>query len=445
MPILELPGLYVDTVAAIVALPRPALVNRDPGPDETGVPIDSRIALEIVDTGLDGPDKNPTRVWVDGTLAFEGGASPELKPGFDGAQAAVIQTADTLRIVLHPLVPFSSEALVQVRVVSATVGGAHGLDETYSFRAEDRTAPRVLAAQAIGPKIVRIAFDEPVVAAGPEGLIFEALDGPAVPLDVATVSASGPVVTVALGREMTPDATYRVRAVAVSDLAGNPAIPPFDATVFVGFRPPRPAGRRFDLWSMLPKHNRRADMTGDLRNVIACLQEPTDLLLAEIDRLPDIFDVERAPALFLDLILRDLGNPFPFDLDELGKRRLASVLVEMYQQKGTAIGIRNAIRFFLGVEVAAITPFAGTALVLGESELGVDWELGPSDRFSRYAFDLRVGVMLTDTQRRQLRAIVDYLKPAHTHFVDLIVPTPPPFIDHWEIGAGELGETSDLH
>ena len=29
---------------------------------------------------------------------------------------------------------------------------------------------------------------------------------------------------------------------------------------------------------------------------------------------------------------------------------------------------------------------------------------------------------LTDVQRHQLRNIVDYLKPAHTHFVDLIEP-----------------------
>ncbi len=49
----------------------------------------------------------------------------------------------------------------------------------------------------------------------------------------------------------------------------------------------------------------------------------------------------------------------------------------MYRQKGTAAGIRNAIRFVLGIDVEAITPFTGTTIILGESELGVDWELGP--------------------------------------------------------------------
>ena len=117
----------------------------------------------------------------------------------------------------------------------------------------------------------------------------------------------------------------------------------------------------------------------------------------------------------------------------------------MYRQKGTAVGIENAIRFFLDIDVEAITPFTGTTLVLGESELGVDWELGPSDSFARYAFDVIVDQVLTDTQRSQLRAIVEYLKPAHTHFVDLVEPIPPGDFDHWVIGESELGWNTLLH
>jgi hypothetical protein len=117
----------------------------------------------------------------------------------------------------------------------------------------------------------------------------------------------------------------------------------------------------------------------------------------------------------------------------------------MYRQKGTAIGIENAIRFFLGIDITAITPFAGSTLILGESELGVDWELGPSDRFARYAFNVEVDVPLTNTERKRLRTIVDYLKPAHTHFVDLLEPSAPIEYDHWVIGISELGMTTDLH
>lgn len=445
MAAVELPGLYVDNVASIVAVERPLLVNRDPGPDEVGVPLDWPVALEVLDPGADGIDRATTRVWVDGQIAFDGGAAPELEPGFDGLRADVVGSADTLRIVLDPTTPFASLATVEVRVVSATVGGEHTLDETYTFQAEDRTAPKVLAAQATAPRVVHIGFDEPVLVVDPAGFALVPVGLPAVGIEPVDAEADGSVVVITLDTEMTPDVGYEVVVTGVTDAHGNSVAAPNDRATFSGFRPPRPLGRRFDLWTMLPRHNRRADVTGDLRRFIACLQEVADLLLAEGDRFADIFDLERAPEPFLDLILQDLGNPFPFDLDVLGKRRLASVLVEMYRQKGTAVGIENAIRFFLGIDVAAITPFAGTTLVLGESELGVDWELGPSNRFARYAFNVEVEVPLTDTERRQIRAIVDYLKPAHTHFVDLIEPGLPPVFDHWELGISELGWTTELH
>jgi phage tail-like protein len=283
------------------------------------------------------------------------------------------------------------------------------------------------------------------VVTDPTGFAFSALDTPAVPIAPIAAETNGSVILIDLDTEMTPEVHYQVIVSGVSDLHGNSVMAPFDRTIFTGFLPSRPQERRFDLWSMLPKHNRRSDVTGDLWKFIACLQEPLDLLLAEVDRFPDLFDIERAPEPFLDAILADLGDPFPFDLDALSKRRLASVLVEMYRQKGTAIGIRNAIRFFLGIEVESVTPFAGTTLVLGESELGVDWELGPSDRFARYAFDVTVSVPLTDTQRCQLRTIVHYMRPAHTHFVELIEPRAPTTFDHWELGISELGESSYLH
>ncbi len=445
MATFELAALFVDAVAAVQAIDRPLLVNRDPGPDESCVPLDAWLALEIVDVGTDGVDRASVRVWVDGALAFEGGGTPELRSGFDGLGSAVTATADTLRVVLAPTAFFASEAVVEVRVVATTVGGAHALDQTYRFTIEDRTAPRLVAGQATGSRSLRLGFDEPVAVVDPEGFALTALDAPAVPVVVVDATAEGSTVHLTLDTELTPDARYRVSVSGVADLAGNLLLPPFHQTTVPGFRPPRPEARRFDLWSMLPKYNRREDVTGDLARLVACLQETTDLLLAEVDRFPEVFDLERAPEPFVDLILEDLGNPFPFDLDALGKRRLASVLVEMYRQKGTARGIINAVRFFLGVEIRAITAYAGEALVLGESELGVDWVLGPSSRFARYAFDVVVDVPLTTAQRAQLRAIVEYLKPAHTHFVTLVEPSPPAFIDHWELGVSEVGVTTDLH
>src|SRR5690606_30992264 len=110
---------------------------------------------------------------------------------------------------------------------------------------------------------------------------------------------------------------------------------------------------------------RQLDETGDLENFMAVLQDVLELLLGEVDRFPDILDPDLAPEPFLDLMLEDLGNPFAFDLTELQKRRLIAVLVQIYRQKGTAAGIRNAIRFFLGVDVTAVSAYLGNTLILG--------------------------------------------------------------------------------
>ncbi len=440
MTVLALPSLKAEVVAATAATERLSLINRDPCPDEENVHIHWPLALQIVDVGTDGVDRASTRIYLNGTPAYDDG----VLPGFNGPLSNETLTSDSLHIILDPLPPWESEQTVEVHVVSATVGGAHTLDDMYAFTVEDRTAPRLLAAQATGQQTIRIGFNEDVQVSDMLGFSFTPLDFPSVPISPVAASAEGSVVEVVLDTEMTPDARYVVTVTGVVDLNDNPVLPPFDTAELVGFRPARPARRKFDLWSMIPKHNRRADDTGDLWRFITCLQEVTDLLLAEVDRFPDIFDIERAPGSFLDLILADLGNPFPFDMDDLGKRRLASVLLEMYKLKGTALGIKSAIRFFLGIEIE-IVPFTADALILGESELDIDWILGPSDRFALYSFNIEVDQVLTDTERKQIRAIVTLLKPGHTHFIDLIEPSPPPSFDHWELGVSELGISSELH
>ncbi|NVJ27621.1 phage tail protein [Myxococcus sp. AM011] len=445
MATVELPTLYVDTVSLFTETRRPLLLNRAPGPGEEDVPVDSVLELELVDVGVDGIARASTRVWVGGVLAFEGGASAEVTPAFAGPLAEVTQSADTLRVVLHPAVPLASQASVSVRVVSATAGAAHLLDEAYTFTVEDSMAPRLVGAQALAPKAVRLAFDEDVRVPSSARFTFTPRGAPAVPVASLEAAAEGPLVHLVLDTELTPDVVYEVRVEGVTDARGNPVLAPYHRATFPGFRPARPPSRSFQLWDMLPRHNRRDDVTGDLHRFISCLQEVTDLLLSDLDAFPDVFDLERAPESFLDAILQDLGNPFAFELDVLVRRRLAAILVDMYQQKGTALGLRNAIRFFLGIEVRAISPFASDTLVLGESELGVDWVLGPSERFARYAFNVEVERLLSPAERQRLRTLVEYLKPAHTHFVDLVEPLPPILPEHWELGLSELGETTTLH
>lgn len=201
--------------------------------------------------------------------------------------------------------------------------------------------------------------------------------------------------------------------------------------------------RAFELWRMLPAHVRRSDERGQLERFIGCLQVATELLLAEQDRWLDILDLRWAPEAYLDLILADLGNPFPFALDVMGKRRLAAALFMMYRLKGTAVGIELALRFFVAASVRVVPRMARGAR-LGRSRLGRDFRLGSSSRAWRYSFDLEVDRLLTDEERRQVRWLAEYAKPAHTHLIDIREPLPPPVPAVWRLGRSRLARTTRL-
>ncbi len=449
---LELPALYVDAVLLEPSPARPVLINRDPEPAETQVPVEASVALEVTDVGPDGIDVAATQVFVGGVLASSGGV---FQAGFTGAgSAATHPQPDTLRLIIAPLSPFTSLQVVKVRVVTQTVGGAFRLDTAWSFQCEDLTAPRVVGVQAREFKRVRVSFDEPVKqedagapddALNPTCYSLGRLSAPAVEAGVERVEpVTSSSVELLTDLELTPGAAYRVTVIGVVDLFGNSIIATGNTADFAGWVPPRPARRRFELYQLLPAMNRREDETGDLRRFLSCLQEVTELLVHGVDGFTDILDPDVAPEAFVDLMLVDLGNPFPFDLTLVDKRRLLNILVAIYREKGTAVGITNAIRFFLGLEVD-IRAYTGEALVLGESLLGEDWVLGPGGTFAAYAFEVFAPRALSREERQRLRAIIEYMKPAHTHLARLVEPSLPELLDHLELGLSELGETWQMH
>jgi phage tail-like protein len=165
-------------------------------------------------------------------------------------------------------------------------------------------------------------------------------------------------VDLTLDYEQSPDAGYQLTATGVVGVIGTfytDATAGTPVALFTGYRPARPIGRRFDLLTMLPERNVADDATNDLHNFIACLQDLTDLALSRVDVFTDIWDYDLCPVEYLDAILYGLGNPFAFVLTDVNKRRLASVLIAIYKQKGTEVGIINALRFFLGVEATVVS------------------------------------------------------------------------------------------
>ena len=56
------------------------------------------------------------------------------------------------------------------------------------------------------------------------------------------------------------------------------------------------------------------------------------------------------------------------------------------------------------------------------SELGVDTTLGPGEQSLLYSFEVVSGVALSDTQRDQITRIANYMKPGHTHLLQIVEP-----------------------
>jgi phage tail-like protein len=447
------------------------LINRDPEPSESNLPVSTDVFLEVVDDSGADIDLTVTQVYIktnDGpeVLAFDAGV---FQPGFNGAGSASSSVATGIRRINIDIFPLlDSLTTVTVHVLSANNAGTPAtLDESYDFEIEDLTPPLVTSAEARGLNTVRVTFDE---AMGSSALTaanytFARQEAPSVDVVAESVTAvSGSTFDVLTDIDLSPGRTYVVTVANAEDVWGNAVSAPFDNATFTAFEPPEPENREFVLYELLPQMNRNEDVTQDLSKFVACLQEVTDLLLWDIDRWPEtLIDPDTADEQYVDAMLADLGNPFAFaeSLSLVDKRRLLRVLVDIYLQKGTCIGIQNVIRFFLGIEVECDEWIDDTVWLMGEGELGgvsgppvpaptEDEEgtalLGPGSQFNLYAFVLTVVEVLTQDERDRITEIVEYMKPAHTHFMGIVEPgTLPAAPDHVELGLSELGVSWLLH
>ena len=456
----ELPGVYVDNLVFDEVSAALMLVNQVPEKGSTQNQADTSISFDIFDTSGAAIDLSTLVVTVDGVVAHAGGV---FSTGWDGPGSMVTDNGTVVQVTIDPTTNFDSEATVVVNVkVSDFPTGLNGiplsLNETYAFKIEDITKPVLLSAMALDHETVRLEFTEPMTAEAPENpddalnpanYTFEALSVPAVPLVAVSVAkTSNPAMfDVTVDIEMSPNALYKVTVLNTEDLFDNMIEPPDNVAEFAGYACPKPADRDLLLWDWVPDYNKREDVdVGHLKLFVDILQDVVDLLFCLIDRFSEIYDVDLAPEPFVDAMLKDLGNPFPFVLSLPDKRRLARVLVEIYRQKGTKQGIINVIRFFLGVEVEIeVLNNSDEQWVLGESELGEDTWLGPSDQYLLYSFRIIAPYALTEEQRERIVTIANYMKVAHEHLIELKEPVVPVEFDHWELGFSLLGEETILH
>jgi len=448
---LELPAVYLDAILADSSPIRPILTNRSPEPTETGVPRATTIALDIADPDFATAATSAAMVYVNGVLVWNGSA---FTAGWDGpsSSATVVDGGHTVRIVIDPQNDFISLEVVQVRVTYVAPGDGAQLDTTYLFTIEDRTQPQLTAALAQDRKTVRVSFSEPVAdadALDPANWLIEVVEGPqlrgwgdyrvaaAVWVTVASVTKAGTSYDIETDIPMTMRATYRVTATGVHDVFGNVVDPSASAQLFVSVDTRLPE-RRMELVDHVPRMNITEDETQDLRKTLWAWQEPLELELSLIDEWTDLLDPDTAPEPFLDVMLADLGNPFTFPLTVTQKRRLVGLLPIIFQEKGSAEGIINAIRLFTGIEVTITYPnFLG--LKLGYAKIGSTLVLGGSGG-SPYSYRVVSPVILTDDQRLQMRSIAEYMQATNETLIEIKEPgVAPPVSNVFKIGTSKLG------
>jgi phage tail-like protein len=183
---------------------------------------------------------------------------------------------------------------------------------------------------------------------------------------------------------------------------------------------------------------------GELRNLLLCMQEVGELLLYEADAFPNVLDPDTAPEAFVDAMLSDLGNPFGFTLSTIDKRRLAQTLRRMYGQKGTDVGIINAIRFFLGIEVTIERVRASGAHLGVDSTLGQEFTLASGALADFYTFIVHVSQTIDDETEARIDEIVAFMRRAPCHW-RIEAPSMIDDPDHWQLGFSRLGVTTELH
>lgn len=148
----------------------------------------------------------------------------------------------------------------------------------------------------------------------------------------------------------------------------------------------------------------------------------------DIDGLNKIYDLDLTDERFLDLIIKNLGFDVTVSLSEPKKRRLAKVIVQSYKQKGTCKGVENTIRQFVGVDAKCFAFTEGWILDVSELDLDTYLNPAPDNVAGFYTFDVIVSQKLSAEQRRIIEVIVNLIKPAHSHFRDLVEEGEDPFV-----------------
>lgn len=261
----------------------------------------------------------------------------------------------------------------------------------------------------------------------------------------------GESVVLTLSQAQTPGAKYSLHVKDVRDVFGNEIEPNPSLVEFVGFSPVVDSRRNLRLYDFFPEYIRQQDANREFQfeTVCAVFQEVLDQLFTDLDDYLVARNPATASMVVVDHLLEMYGNQFEFlGLSESKRRTLLELLVDFHKLRGTEAGIAAVLRFVFGFVTLDFIYYWGHGWLLGvpgRTNLGLTTILNTGILARRFSFSIAVDRVLSEEERTQVRQIVERMKTAHTHFIEIEEPVSPFVPDHWQLPWSELGVNTILH
>ncbi len=168
-----------------------------------------------------------------------------------------------------------------------------------------------------------------------------------------------------------------------------------------------------------------------LQRFLLISQHLTSGIEERLEYLHEFFDPRITPEKYLPWLASWLAMPLLEGWDEEKRREIIQRTPELYRLRGTAAGLKLALRLFADVKVEIHEgdwPYPG--LVIGRSStIGCDTVLSPPVFISQ-CFTVELPDKKTEISRERLRtvqALVETEKPAHAHYALVFEETEPSY------------------
>ena len=109
------------------------------------------------------------------------------------------------------------------------------------------------------------------------------------------------------------------------------------------------------LYNRLPPLYPKEDTRGILRDFLSALEiGGHNILLSDIQKLPDLLDIDKCPDKFLPLLSELFGYEYSVQIPAFYQRRILKVIVDLYKRKGTKSAVKFIAREISGFEAEIV-------------------------------------------------------------------------------------------